>query len=164
MAHGSGIIQGTIRSSVGFYIGDICYFMNRSLYHGVWIDQLDFGDGVFEDVGGTGYGFAVASTAYGDGSYRGTDGTNFGVDAGVLGAVPMELAQAFGGPREDWDEDCTEAVYVRVRGPSELLFSYEDGRFAFIVQQGGRELFRTFVETNMDDDEEDDYEEDGEDW
>ena len=84
-------ITGTVKSNKGFYVGDICYALCDSIYHGVW-GGVDYSDGIYEDPE-TGLSFAVASTAYGDGTYEDDYGRTYGVDAGVIGLVPGELAE-----------------------------------------------------------------------
>lgn len=83
-------IEGTIRSSKGFYVGDICYVLAEDIYYGFWGDECDFRDGVFEEPT-SGYRFAIASTAYGDGCYLDNRDRGYGVDAGNIGLVPAEL-------------------------------------------------------------------------
>lgn len=79
----------TIKSSLGhIYIGDICYVMDDEIYDKFWGDEHNYIDGVFTY---NGVKFGVYSTAYGDGCYRGSDNRSYGVDAGVIGVVPMEL-------------------------------------------------------------------------
>ena len=81
----------TIKSSKGFYIGDICYVLNKDFYHGVW-GAADYKDGKYADPE-TGVEFAVAGTAYGDGEYQDNHGNRYPVDAGVIGLVPLELVE-----------------------------------------------------------------------
>ena len=69
-----------------YYIGDPCYVINE------WDDFLgplwasDYGQ--FEWKGKQCLGF---STAYGDGLYEDDEGNTYPVDAGLIGAVPVEL-------------------------------------------------------------------------
>lgn len=83
-------IIGEIYSNKGFYIGDICYVLNDKLYHDFWGKEKGYKDGVYT-APGTGLMFAVAGTAYGDGCFVDEDGYDYGVDAGVIGLVPVEL-------------------------------------------------------------------------
>lgn len=76
-----------VKSGKGFYVGDICYVLSDEIYHGVW-GAAHYEDGVYEAKG---YEFAVAGTAYGDGTYADGQGNVYGVDAGVIGIVPLEL-------------------------------------------------------------------------
>lgn len=71
----------------GFYIGDICYALDDDTYDTVW-GGANYVDGKY-DVNG--YSFIVGSTAYGDGEYTDQHGNVYGVDAGNIGIVPLEL-------------------------------------------------------------------------
>lgn len=81
----------SIESKTGFYIGDICYVLDDAIYHGVW-GSADYADGEYH-VPDTDFGFAVVGTKYGDGCYDGLFGDHYGVDAGVIGIVPLELCE-----------------------------------------------------------------------
>ena len=81
-----------------YVISDPCYLWDDD----EWIALLERhkyfnvegkSGGVFvEKRGGQEYYLAVSRTAYGDGGYRSTFRTEeFPVDAGILGAVPVEL-------------------------------------------------------------------------
>ena len=72
-----------------YYIGDICYFLDDTLYDEVWGTKFGYNGGHYERPDGT--GFIVMGTAYGDGSYKGSNGIDYGVDAGVIGVVSLEL-------------------------------------------------------------------------
>lgn len=87
-----------IKSAQGFYIGDICYVLDDEVYYGVW-GKNGYVDGQYK--ADNGYAFAVASTMYGDGCYDDDDGNVYGVDAGVLGIVPLELVSDVEKARED---------------------------------------------------------------
>lgn len=79
----------TIKTNLGhIYIGDICYAMDNEIYDKFWGDEHNYIDGVFTY---NGVKFGVYGTAYGDGCYYGSDNNAYGVDAGVIGVVPMEL-------------------------------------------------------------------------
>jgi hypothetical protein len=84
-----------------YVLGDPCYSVPGHL----WGDLLD-SCGLFGlDEGGSSVGFVAGhhvlgfGTAYGDGMYKGSDGHSYGVDAGMIGLVPYELAvgQEWGG-------------------------------------------------------------------
>ena len=84
--------QGHVESKEGFYVGDICYALPDDIYYDVW-GEADYDDGIYE---ANGFKFAVAATAYGDGEYQSADGKyTFGVDAGNIGVVPLELASKY---------------------------------------------------------------------
>ena len=80
-----------------YYIGDPCY----AIPDAEWMDYLnsygpDWGGG--EATTFKGHKVWHDSTAFGDGSYRGSDGFEYGVDAGIIGIIPVALIceQEFG--------------------------------------------------------------------
>ena len=135
-------IIGSVHSDKGFYIGDICYALADDVYNGIWGHVHGFDDGCFE-VPKKGHSFGVGSTAYGDGCYEDEDGNKYGVDAGVIGIVPLELC-----------EKGTSGGTV-IETPGDSRFEFYEGRFRFMLP-GGKEVR---IDTNYEDDE-DDYEED----
>jgi hypothetical protein len=104
IASGTNVGRGhwTVIVPAGKYVlGDPCYAVPDHL----WIDLLE-SCGIFGlDEDGSPVGFINGhhvlgfSTAYGDGCYGGSDGYFYGVDAGLIGLVPYELAvgQEWGG-------------------------------------------------------------------
>lgn len=133
-------MKGTITSEKGFYIGDICYVLADKLYHGVW-GKNGYTDGECADPE-TGLKFAVASTAYGDGEYEGSDGNYYGVDAGVIGIVPLELVEKKGGLKLGSVHECA--------GSAEM--SAEGGCFVFTLPNGEEIVILTGDIDETDDD------------
>lgn len=93
----------------GVYIGDPCYILPDTVYHGVWEDQYEFEDGVVRTKDGK-FVMFVSGTAFGDGVYEGKveikkgpereiNDCDFPVDAGVIAIVNMEFAKS------DWKSD-----------------------------------------------------------
>lgn len=87
--------QQTVTLPAGEYlVGDPCYAFRESW--GEALDSLYRGTG--DPVDGRGevrnYAFAAFTTAHGDGEYLDGQGRRYGVDSGMLGAVPAELAEA----------------------------------------------------------------------
>lgn len=120
-----------------YFIGDPCYVFDDD--KDTWDKLLDAGlsdGGVVEFNGHKVY---AHHTAYGDGTYKDQNGNEFGVDTGMLGAVPIELIEYPAG-----EEDGT-----MVDAPNGLLVDYENGTFYF-----GNIVIKT------DEDDEDDFEED----
>jgi hypothetical protein len=68
-----------------YYLGDICYVLQDDVYYGIWGGE----DGIIHTPEGD---FVVASTNYDDGTYFDDKGNKYGVDAGVIGLVPLSLA------------------------------------------------------------------------
>ena len=78
------------KSAGEYWVGDPCYVLPDEVYFGIWDKQYKFNDGTIDC--GNGLSFQVHGTAWGDGEYKGSNGFVYGVDAGVLAIVPMELA------------------------------------------------------------------------
>ena len=113
-----------VSSEKGFYIGDICYALGFKTYYDTWGCLYHFDDGCFH-VPGTEFSFGVASTYSGDGVYKGSDSMDYGVDAGVIGIVPLELVEQ--------DVEGLGNVYY-VSGKASLLA--ENGNFTFNLPDG----------------------------
>ena len=72
-----------------------------------------------------GYEVFVSGTAYGDGSYCGNNGEIYGVDAGILGCVPVEVADP------DFVQDVKEGElsYITYHEfDSEIECYYDEGK------------------------------------
>ena len=77
-----------------YVIGDPCYAVPDD----DWLPLLESCDYFKSPIGYVKDGiqkFAVLAfgTKWGDGCYRGTDGREYGVDAGLLGLVPVEIVK-----------------------------------------------------------------------
>ena len=126
-----------------YFIGDPCYVFDKK-WSGGAVDRgicdviLDGGEQVFE-----GREFYAHFTAYGDGVYPGSNGFAYGVDAGLLGAIPVELIEEQPGP-----EDGTI-----IDAPKGLDCDEVNGVFTFHAWGGERITINTSGES----DEEDDY-------
>lgn len=129
-----------VKSGKGFYLGDVCYVLNDEVYHGVW-GKAHYEDGAWEDPK-TGLQFAVAGTAYGDGEY--VDGENhvYGVDAGVIGLVPLEMVGK---------TDGLELGRVFISG-GEATFEAENGVFFVEMPNGEHVIINTNEEETEDED------------
>ena len=130
-----------IKSKKGFYIGDICYALPAEIYSGVW-GKWGYCDGKYS-VPNTNLAFAVAGTAYGDGEYFDQNGRLYGVDAGVIGVVPLELLD----PSYDYGGHIFE-------GEGEAVFEAEKGFFSVTLPNGDEIIINTDDEV-CDEDEED---------
>ena len=156
-----------ISSNEGFYIGDVCYVLPGSIYHGIWQERYDFENGLIrvsgEDVeeDEPGSAFAVAGTLYGDGIYWDEHGNEYPVDAGVIGLVPLELAT-------EYEERTGFKPGLIVEMPGTAIFETAYGVFDITLPDGGRIHINTRgCEDDMDyetdcetDDTDEDYEED----
>jgi hypothetical protein len=69
-----------------YFIGDPCYAIRDN-----WDEFCDesFKKDTMDSYKGT--PMFCHGTAYGDGYFRGSDKKNYGVDAGIIGVVPMSL-------------------------------------------------------------------------
>lgn len=114
-----------ISSSKGFYIGDICYVLDKALYRELWGVKHGYQDGCFQDPK-TELWFSVQGTAYGDGCYEDQYGNTYDVDAGVIGLVPLELV-AVADP---------EIYGTVIRIPGIAHFAASDGLFRIAVPNG----------------------------
>lgn len=124
-----------IKSNKGFYVGDICYALNGDIYHGIW-GKAGYCDGQYSTPDG--FAFAVAGTRYGDGEYVDQVGRLYGVDAGVIGLVPLELVR----PDYDFGGQIFE-------GAGEATFEACNGFFSVTLPNGD------VIQINTDDEEED---------
>jgi len=88
-----------------YFIGDPCYVLGDPQER--WEKYLDeYGFKTKGDVGTfEGHNVFAAGTAHGDGVFFGSDGVKYGVDAGLIGATPIEL----------WEENY-EMQYLRRLG------------------------------------------------
>ena len=103
-----------------YYIGDPCYVINGSDWDEFlgpfW--ALDNHGGIFDFEG---HPVCAFYTKYGDGCFEASNGALLSVDAGMIGAVPMELVK--GG-------DMTLGTEVYFNEPFECVRDY-DGRLHF---------------------------------
>lgn len=105
-----------------YFIGDICYALQKDTYSQIWGHKFEYEDGCYED-----FGFAVVGTMYGDGCYIGNDGVSYCVDAGVLGITNISKQQ-----RYDEDELNRLGKIVDVK-QSISMERLENGEFIFTV-------------------------------
>ena len=72
-----------------YYLGDPCYVIPNSDWDR-FIDQLGSDQSLFKFDGFECY---VSSTKYGDGEYPDNFGNYYTVDAGIIGAIPIQLVE-----------------------------------------------------------------------
>lgn len=135
-------VQATLKSKIGFYIGDVCYAMSDEDYDGEWHkdDYSDF-EGEHELRG---HKFAIGGTAYGDGEYEDQIGHRYGVDSGTIGILPYELCEK----KNPYELDKL-GRFVRA---TSATFTAEDGEFDIEV---GSECYHINTNDEYDEDEED---------
>lgn len=140
-------MEAKLTSKKGFYVGDICYVLSDEDYDNEWGKKHNYESGRYEIRGNS---FEVDGTAYGDGSYYDDYGNEYGVDAGVIGIVPIEL--------------CLKAPSIKelnelgryIEG-TEATFESDDGIFNITV--GETSLTINTRDDETDDDDENDYDE-----
>jgi len=99
-----------------YFIGDPCYVFSRRDWDNFACDAILDGKPTMKDLP-----YFAAHTLNGDGTYRGTNGFEFGVDAGLLGAIPEALITKTPDPEDGIMIDC----------PTGLFCDENDGLFTF---------------------------------
>lgn len=131
----------------GFYIGDLCYALNKKVYDEVWGGN-NYEDGRYTDPE-TKAEFAMVGTAFGDGEYDSSDGVAFPVDAGIIGIADLAIC--------DGDTSLGKVV---PNYSGTVLIRYENGT---ITVSWKPDKYYSFIEIYTCDEE--DYDEDEEeDW
>ena len=130
----------------GFYIGDLCYALDKKIYDEVWGGN-NYEDGRYTDPE-TKAEFAMVGTAFGDGEYDSSDGVTFPVDAGIIGVADLAIC------------DGNTSLGKVVPGYSgTVLIRYENGT---ITVSWKPDKYYSFIEIYTCDEE--DYDEEEEDW
>jgi hypothetical protein len=78
-----------------YWVGDPCYSIPNDEWM-PWLEAADYTRNSREHVLAAKVGGHIAvgvSTAYGDGEYPDEQGRMYGVDAGLIGVVPVEIAE-----------------------------------------------------------------------
>lgn len=124
-----------------YWVGDPCYAVDSQE---LWMEFLGasgfFQTSVVARVGDK--MIAAVGTAYGDGCYLGSDGYEYGVDAGLLGVVPVA----------DWAKD-----------PGDLMTKVVFEEPFEVSTDGENVLIGTILIPTGDEDEDDEYAWDGDD-
>ena len=134
----------------GFYIGDLCYALNKKIYDEVWGGN-NYEDGRYTDPE-TKAEFAMVGTAYGDGEYESSDSITFPVDAGIIGVADLAIC--------DGDTSFGKVV---PNYSGTVLIRYENGT---ITVSWKPDKYYSFIEIYTSDEEDYDEDEDSEeeDW
>ena len=130
----------------GFYIGDLCYALDKKVYDEVWGGN-NYEDGKYADPE-TKAEFAMVGTAYGDGEYESSDGVTFPVDAGIIGVADLAIC-----------DGNTSFGKVVPNYSGTVLIRYENGT---ITVSWKPDKYYSFIEIYTCDEE--DYDEEEEDW
>ncbi len=132
---------GTVTLPAGkYYIGDPCYAFDESW--GNILDETDF----FNKEGATIGMFPVfaASTAHGDGAYYDQDRCEYPVDAGMIGAMPLECLLL--------DNKLTEEKIVNEKFGRIIEF---EGPFSCYSEKGTIVIGHIEIETDPQEEDED---------
>ena len=138
----------------GFYIGDLCYALNKKIYDDVWGGN-NYEDGQYTDPE-TKAEFAMVGTAYGDGEYESSEeDLAFPVDAGIIGVADLAIC--------DGDLSLGKVVpeYAGI-----VYIEYNDGTITVSWGDYGEiNIYTSYEEEDYDEDEEESYENsEEEDW
>ena len=145
----------TVKSNVGFFIGDPCYVLSDDKYD-IWGNKYNYNDGFIEI---NDYNFIVHGTAYGDGEYFDEQGYSYGVDSGTIAVIPLELIkQDIEGIAEG------EFEYGRVILGNEASLDYKDGKFYVVIDNNEEVIIDTDPKEIYDDSEDEYNDEDEEDY
>ena len=139
------------------FVGDICYALDRDIYHSVWGDTMDYEDGAIKNYA------IVAGTEYGDGSYEGNE-TSYSVDAGVIGVTDIEHYMDSKHSVEDLPR--LGAVVEIPSGQCEVCFDADtDGTFYITINdiETGKTVFKDTICTGDDKEDWDDWDDEDED-
>ena len=137
-----------------YWIGDPCYvFPNSGPQEHYWDDILDKADffSIPCEVTVDEVTVLAGSTRYGDGSYMGNDGIGYGVDAGLLGIIPLSTINFLNNNHQELERLGT--------------FYYFDDDFQVVIKDGHFNFYKVIIDTTEeyeDDYYEDDYYEDDE--
>ena len=137
----------------GFYIGDLCYALDKDIYDNIWGGN-NYEDGQYVDPK-TKAEFAMVGTAYGDGDYESSEaGVNFPVDAGIIGIADLSIC-----PGKDTDFGMVIPDYTSV-----VFIDYDNGTITVSWGAGSNHKeIEIYTGYEDDYDYEDDYEEEYED-
>ncbi len=136
-------MKEVIKSNKGFYVGDICYALADEIYRGIW-GRWGYCDGKYSTPDG--FAFAVAGTAHGDGEYVDQADRLYGVDAGVIGIVPLELVK----PEYDFGGHI-------FNGAGEAVFEALAGFFSVSLPNGDAVFIDTAYAEECDEEYEEEY-------
>ena len=122
------LVNETIHSDVGFYIGDVMLALPEEIYYGIWggnywlRDEPYINRAWIDDP--SGLKFVVAETAKSkDGPFKGDNGTVFKSEFGSLGIVPLEILS---------DTQTTESGFI-IHMAGEATLTVENGIFKIVL-------------------------------
>lgn len=124
-----------------YFIGDPCYVFQDATWDRLLdqsLDDMQHGE-IFEFEGRQLWSHG---TPHGDGVYDDQNGIEYGVDAGMLGAVPIELI----------DDPAGEELGTIIDCPKGLTVEYDNGTFWFgtIVIKTNSDIDDPFEDDDLD--------------
>ena len=154
-----------LTSKQGFYVGDPCYVLDDSNYYGIIGDRDGWRHGphLCKALDGSELNMADDHTAWGDGEYTDNLGNFYPVDAGILGAVPLELCWQKG-------KQLTVAALNKLGQffpGTECEFDTDgEGSFSFTIKDDGKETYVEILtrDDGEEEDEDDDWGDEEEEW
>lgn len=135
-----------------YYVGDPCYLFNQS-WHKI-LEENEYFEKEEQKINGL--KVACGGTAYGDGTYSDNKGRQYGVDAGLIGILPVELIALDGKLTEDEINTSNNMHIIEMNDTTEFEVEISDGVFQF-----GDIIINTKDEEDPEDEE--DYSDDDED-
>lgn len=136
-----------------YYVGDLCYALEDSVYTNVWGGQHKYkmGSYLIESNGKQGM-FSVNRTLYGDGLYldKNSGFMEFMVDAGIIGILPYDLCD----PNEI-KNGMIHGGHI-IESSTEVEFDSNDGYFVITYNKNDDDNSMIIIETGIDSDDEDD--------
>ena len=140
------------------FVGDICYALDRDIYHSVWGDAMDYEDGAIKNYA------VVAGTEYGDGCYEGNE-ASYSVDAGVIGVTDIEH---YMDPKHSVEDLPQLGTVVEIpSGQCEVCFDADtDGTFYITINDidTGKTVFKDTICTGDDKEDWDDWDNEEDDF
>jgi hypothetical protein len=116
-----------------YYIGDLCYVLDDSLYHSVF-GGYGFQDGVYRKKDKPSVLFAMAGTG-GDGCFKGSNGWTFDVDAGIIGIASKELCVKNDGGHFVPFKTPAKCIFRNLtRGDGEIVIETDDNSFYLRIE------------------------------
>lgn len=106
-----------------YYMGDPCYVIAEELWDKFCDAYQAVDDGVFEFEG---HKVFVCSTQYGDGSYYDNLGKEYGVDAGIIGLIPVALCVKAKPPLFNDEGFVAGHLFEATMMPIEVGYKFED--------------------------------------
>lgn len=157
-----------------YFIGDPCYAVPDELWDDIlaetgYLGLFESSETMNKPGGGydgprcgvfefRGHFILASNTKYGDGSYMGDDGIEYCVDAGIIGATPIELMDF-----KKYDRKYMEELGSFVKFDKPVFIQYDDCEGAITIGSGFRDVITILTDPDEEleeywDDEDDEEE------